>query len=169
MHPESYKLAAAILGKLGFTPKDLKDKATLQIIQEEVQKTNVTTLAAELEAGEPTVRDILGALAKPGRDPREDLPAPMTRKNIVKLSELTPGAIVKGTVHNVTDFGVFVDIGIKTNGLIHRSELSNKPFRHPLDVISVGDIVDVMILNVDENRNRIGLSLKQVETAGNTK
>ncbi|MDF2633919.1 MAG: Tex-like protein [Pelosinus sp.] len=169
VHPESYKLAAAILGKLGFTPKDLKDKATLQIIQEEVQKTNATTLAAELEAGEPTVRDILGALAKPGRDPREDLPAPMTRKNIVKLSELTPGAIVKGTVHNVTDFGVFVDIGIKTNGLIHRSELSNKPFRHPLDVISVGDIVDVMILNVDENRNRIGLSLKQVETAGNTK
>ncbi len=167
VHPESYKLAAAILGKLGFSPKDLKDKATLQIIQEEVQKTNAATLAAELEAGEPTVRDILGALAKPGRDPREDLPAPMTRKNIVKLSELTPGAIVKGTVHNVTDFGVFVDIGIKINGLIHRSELSNKPFRHPLDVISVGDIVDVMILNVDENRNRIGLSLKQVEAAGN--
>jgi uncharacterized protein len=165
VHPESYKLAAAILGKLGFTPKDLKDKATLQIIQEKVQKTNAASLAAELEAGEPTVRDILGALAKPGRDPREDLPAPMTRKNIVKLSELTPGAIVKGTVHNVTDFGVFVDIGIKTNGLIHRSELSHKPFRHPLDVISVGDIVDVMILNVDENRNRIGLSLKQVETA----
>jgi uncharacterized protein len=164
VHPESYKLAAAILGKLGFTPKDLKDKATLQIIQEKVQKTNAASLAAELEAGEPTVRDILGALAKPGRDPREDLPAPMTRKNIVKLSELTPGAIVKGTVHNVTDFGVFVDIGIKTNGLIHRSELSHKPFRHPLDVISVGDIVDVMILNVDENRNRIGLSLKQVET-----
>jgi uncharacterized protein len=167
VHPESYKLAAAILGKLGFTPKDLKDKATLQIIQEKVQKTNAASLAAELEAGEPTVRDILGALAKPGRDPREDLPAPMTRKNIVKLSELTPGAIVKGTVHNVTDFGVFVDIGIKTNGLIHRSELSHKPFRHPLDVISVGDIVDVMILNVDENRNRIGLSLKQVETVGN--
>ena len=167
VHPESYKLAAAILGKLGFSPKDLKDKATLQIIQEEVQKTNAATLAAELEAGEPTVRDILGALAKPGRDPREDLPTPMTRKNIVKLSELTPGAILKGTVHNVTDFGVFVDIGIKINGLIHRSELSNKPFRHPLDVISVGDIVDVMILNVDENRNRIGLSLKQVETARN--
>jgi uncharacterized protein len=166
VHPESYKLAAAILEKLGFTPKDLKDKSILQVIQEKVQTTDAAALAAELEAGEPTVRDILGALAKPGRDPREDLPAPMTRKNIVKLSELTPGAIVKGTVHNVTDFGVFVDIGIKINGLIHRSELSHRPFRHPLDVISVGDIVDVMILNVDENRNRIGLSLKQVETTG---
>ena len=119
-------------------------------------------MAAELEAGEPTVRDIFAALAKPGRDPREDMPAPMTRKNIVKLSELTPGAIVKGTVHNVIDFGAFVDIGIKTNGLIHRSELSHKPFRHPLDVVSVGDIVDVMILSVDEYRNRIALSLKQV-------
>ena len=162
VHPESYKLAAAILAKLNFTPKDLKDKVTLQAIQEAARVTDPSTLAAELEAGEPTVRDILAALAKPGRDPREDMPAPMTRKNIVKLSELVPGAIVKGTVHNVIDFGAFVDIGIKTNGLIHRSELSRKPFRHPLDVISVGDIVDVMILSVDENRNRIALSLKQV-------
>ncbi|EIW18630.1 MULTISPECIES: Tex family protein [Pelosinus] len=169
VHPESYKLAAAILAKLGFSPKDLKDKTTLQTIQEKALKANAAALAAELEAGEPTVRDILAALAKPGRDPREDMPAPMTRKNIVKLSELTAGTIVKGTVHNVTDFGVFVDIGIKTNGLIHRSELSYKPFRHPLDVISVGDIVDVMILNVDENRNRIGLSLKQVAAAGDKK
>jgi uncharacterized protein len=169
VHPESYQLAAAILEKLGFTPNDLKNKATLQLLQEEVQRIDAATLAAQLEAGEPTVRDILAALAKPGRDPREDMPAPMTRKNIVKLSELTPGAIVKGTVHNVTDFGVFVDIGIKTNGLIHRSELSYKPFRHPLDVISVGDIVEVMILNVDENRNRIGLSLKQAATIENKK
>ncbi len=169
VHPESYELAVAILAKLGFTPNDLKNKASLQQLQEEVQRIDAATLAAQLEAGEPTVRDILAALAKPGRDPREDMPAPMTRKNIVKLSELTPGAIVKGTVHNVTDFGVFVDIGIKTNGLIHRSELSYKPFRHPLDVISVGDIVEVMILNVDENRNRIGLSLKQAATAANKK
>lgn len=164
VHPESYKLAAAILGKLGFKPNDLKNKDTLQTIQEAVQTVNVANLATELEAGEPTVRDILAALIKPGRDPREDLPAPMTRKNIVKLSELTPGTIVKGTVHNVIDFGAFVDIGIKINGLIHRSELSNKFFRHPLDIVSVGDIVDVMILSVDEQRNRIGLSLKQVPT-----
>ena len=162
VHPESYKLAIAILGKLNFKPNDLKNKETLHLIQEAAKSANPATLATELEAGEPTVRDILAALAKPGRDPREDMPAPMTRKNIVKLSELTPGAIVKGTVHNVIDFGAFVDIGIKTNGLIHRSELSHKPFRHPLDVVSVGDIVDVMILSVDEYRNRIALSLKQV-------
>jgi uncharacterized protein len=167
VHPESYKLAAAILAKLNFTPKDLKNKATLQIIQDEAQKADASALATELEAGEPTVRDILAALAKPGRDPREDMPAPMTRKNIVKLSELTPGSIVKGTVHNVTDFGVFVDIGIKINGLIHRSELSHKQFRHPLDITSVGDIVEVMILSVDENRNRIALSLKQAAAAEN--
>jgi len=163
VHPESYKLASAILAKLGFSPKDLKNKVTLQAIQESAKTADSATLATELEAGEPTVRDILAALVKPGRDPREDMPAPMTRKNIVKLSELTPGAIVKGTVHNVIDFGAFVDIGIKINGLIHRSELSHKQFRHPLDVVSVGDIVDVMILSVDEHRNRIALSLKQVK------
>jgi uncharacterized protein len=139
----------------------LKDKENLAAIQAQAQNADAAALAAELAAGEPTVRDILLALARPGRDPREDLPAPLTRKNIMKLSDLTPGAIVKGTVRNVTDFGVFVDIGIKTNGLIHRSELSHKHFRHPLDVVSVGDIIDVAILGIDEERNRISLSLKQ--------
>ena len=162
VHPESYPLTESILNRLGFTPADLQNKERLQALQEAIQKADAAALAKELEAGEPTVRDILAALAKPGRDPREDLPLPMTRKHIVTLSELTPGSVVKGTVHNVTDFGVFVDIGIKTNGLIHRSELSHKAFRHPLDVLSVGDIVDVMILSVDESRGRIALSLKQV-------
>ncbi|MGL5512905.1 MAG: S1 RNA-binding domain-containing protein, partial [Sporomusa sp.] len=150
------------LGKLGFALKDLSDKNRLTLLQQTVLTADAKKLAEELNAGEPTVRDILGALAKPGRDPREDVPPPQTRKNIVKLSDITPGTIVKGTVHNVTDFGAFVDIGIKINGLIHRSELSHKPFRHPIDVISVGDILDVMVINVDEARQRIGLSLKQV-------
>ncbi len=163
VHPESYELAAAILAKLGHKPDDLKDKERLEAIQAKAKDADASALAAELAAGEPTVRDILAALAKPGRDPRQDLPAPLTRKNIMKLSDLTPGAIVKGTVQNVTDFGVFVDIGIKTNGLIHRSELSHKYFRHPLDVVSVGDIIDVAILSIDEGRNRIALSLKQVQ------
>lgn len=163
VHPESYKLAEAILTKIGFSTSQLKNKDSLKDLQEKAATADAAQLAVELEAGEPTVRDILAALSKPGRDPREDLPAPLTRKNVVKLSDLTPGTVVKGTVHNVIDFGVFVDIGIKTNGLIHRSELSNKPFRHPLDIVSVGDIIDVMILNVDENRGRIALSLKQVE------
>lgn len=92
------------------------------------------------------------------------MPAPLTRKNITKLSELQIGSIVTGTVHNVTDFGVFVDIGIKINGLIHKSELSYKPFKHPLDIVSVGDIIECLILGIDEPRKRISLSLKQVKT-----
>lgn len=162
VHPESYQLAESILGELGFTLSDLADKNNLQVLQAKIMLADAAKLAAKLNAGEPTVRDILAALAKPGRDPREDMPAPMTRKNIVKLSEITPGTIVKGTVHNVTDFGVFVDFGIKTNGLVHRSELSHKPFRHPLDIVSVGDIIECIVLSVDENRGRIALSLKQM-------
>lgn len=162
VHPESYPLAETILARMGFAVADLADRDRLQAIQAQAPKMDAALLAKELSAGEPTVRDILSALAKPGRDPREDVPPPQTRKNIVKLSDITPGTILKGTVHNVIDFGVFVDIGIKTNGLIHRSELSHKPFRHPLDVVSVGDIIDVMVISVDEARNRIGLSLKQV-------
>jgi len=120
-----------------------------------------------LQAGLPTVTDILQALAKPGRDPREDSPAPLSRKNVTKLSELQIGSIVKGTIRNVVDFGCFVDIGLKVNGLIHRSELSNRRFKHPLDIVSTGDIVDVMIISIDEARGRIGLSLKRVPEAKN--
>lgn len=161
VHPESYPLAKAILERLGFSIKDLADKNRLKDIQQRALSVIPAALATELNAGEPTVKDILAALAKPGRDPREDLPAPMTRKNIVKLSDIAVGTIVKGTVHNVTDFGVFIDFGIKTNGLIHRSELSDKPFRHPTDVVAVGDIVTCIVLNIDEQRGRIGLSLKK--------
>ncbi len=163
VHPESYLLAAKILDHLHFSLSALRDKDRLKALQIAVHAVDPAQLARILEAGEPTVRDILAALIKPGRDPREDMPAPLTRKNIVKLTDLQPGAIMRGTVHNVTDFGVFVDIGIKTNGLIHRSELSYKPFRHPLDIVSVGDIVDCVILHVDEDRGRIGLSLKQAQ------
>ncbi|HAK73595.1 MAG TPA: RNA-binding transcriptional accessory protein, partial [Sporomusaceae bacterium] len=162
VHPESYPLAQSLLEKLGFSVTSLSNKEQLKSIQQHVQQVDVTRLAAEANAGEPTVRDILAALVKPGRDPREDLPAPLTRKNVVKLSDIKPGTVVRGTVHNVIDFGVFVDIGIKINGLIHRSELSGKPFRHPLDIVSVGDIIDVLVISVDEERGRIGLSLKQV-------
>ena len=162
VHPESYELAQAILAQLGFSLADLGSRDGLKAIQQKAPRADAASLAAALGAGEPTVRDILAALVKPGRDPREDLPAPLTRKNIVKLSDIKPGTVVKGTVHNVIDFGVFVDIGIKVNGLIHRSELSSKPFRHPLDILSVGDIIDVLVISVDEERGRIGLSLKQL-------
>ena len=163
VHPESYALAESLLGCLGYAKTDLRSRDRLPELQEAVKRSDAAALAEKLNAGEPTVRDILDALAKPGRDPREDLPAPMTRKNIVKLDELLPGTVVRGTVHNVTDFGAFVDIGVKTNGLLHRSELSYKPFRHPLDIVSVGDVVEVVILSVDAVRNRIALSLKQAQ------
>ena len=162
VHPESYALAETLLARLGFCKADLTERTRLPQLQAALKTVDASALARELDAGEPTVRDILDALAKPGRDPREDLPPPLTRKNIVHLADLLPGTLVKGTVHNVTDFGAFVDIGLKINGLLHRSELSSKPFRHPLDIVSVGDIVEVVILSVDAARNRIALSLKQV-------
>ena len=162
VHPESYELAENILSRLGFELSDLSDKEQLGMFSAKVKLLDEEKLAKELNAGLPTVHDILSALLRPGRDPREDLPAPLTRQAVVKLSDIQTGTIMRGTVRNITDFGAFVDIGIKTAGLIHISELSKKRVKHPLDVISVGDILNVMVISVDEKRGRIGLSLKQV-------
>ncbi|MBP7250043.1 MAG: helix-hairpin-helix domain-containing protein, partial [Selenomonas sp.] len=162
VHPESYELAADLLGLLGFTVADLRDREKLALLSKKRAKADERALAQELGAGVPTVHDILDALVSPGRDPRADLPAPLTRQAIVKLSDIQPGTILRGTVRNVTDFGAFVDIGIKTAGLIHISELSRRRVRHPLDVVSVGETLDVLVISVDEKRGRIGLSLKQL-------
>ena len=162
VHPESYKLAEAILEKLGFELQDLSDKNQLAMLAAKSKLVDIAKLAKDLDAGEPTVKDILDALVKPGRDPREDLPAPLTRQAIVKLSDIKPGTIMRGTVRNITDFGAFVDIGLHQDGLIHISELSKKRVKHPLDVLSIGDVLNVMVISIDEKRNRIGLSLKQV-------
>ena len=162
VHPESYELAENILKRLGFELFDLNDKNQLAMLSAKAKLVDEEKLAKELDAGLPTVHDILSALLRPGRDPREDLPAPLTRQAVVKLSDIQTGTIMRGTVRNITDFGAFVDIGIKTAGLIHISELSKKRVKHPLDVISVGDILNVMVISVDEKRGRIGLSLKQV-------
>ncbi len=162
VHPESYPLAENILKELGFDLAQLS--ANSQAVQLAASKANAEVIAAKLEAGVPTVTDILEALAKPGRDPREDSPAPLSRKNVTKLSDLTIGSKVKGRVQNVVDFGVFVDIGLKVSGLIHKSELSTKYFKHPLDVVSVGDIIETVIISIDEQRNRIGLSLKKAQS-----
>jgi len=161
VHPESYSIAGKILEGIGFSTKDLAVREKLTQLREIISTINPKEEAEKLGAGEPTVKDILAALAKPGRDPREDVPPPLTRQNILKLSDLQIGSVLVGTVQNVTDFGAFVDIGLKTKGLVHRSELSDRRFRHPLDVISVGDIVDARIISIDEARNRIGLSLKK--------
>lgn len=161
VHPESYPLAEQILAELGFSLEDLADKNKLDLLKSKIKLVDIDKLATKLNAGVFTVKDILDALTKPGRDPREDLPAPLTRQNIIKLEDIKVGTIMRGTVRNITDFGVFVDIGIKTAGLIHISELSNKHVKHPLDVVSVGDILNVLVISVDAKRNRIGLSLNK--------
>ena len=167
VHPESYPLAEQILAELGFSLEDLTDKNKLNLLKAKIKLVDIDKLATKLNAGVFTVKDILDALTNPGRDPREDLPAPLTRQNIIKLEDIKVGTIMRGTVRNITDFGVFVDIGIKTAGLIHISELSNKHVKHPLDVVSVGDILNVLVISVDAKRNRIGLSLKQVTKENN--
>ena len=167
VHPESYPLAEQILAELGFSLEDLADKNKLDLLKSKIKLVDIDKLATKLNAGVFTVKDILDAITKPGRDPREDLPAPLTRQNIIKLEDIKVGTIMRGTVRNITDFGVFVDIGIKTAGLIHISELSNKHVKHPLDVVSVGDILNVLVISVDAKRNRIGLSLKQVTKENN--
>ena len=161
VHPESYELAERIIGELGFTLKDLQDKSQLEALQVKLPLVDIDKMAHKLDAGIPTVRDIIAALAKPGRDPREDLPAPLTRKHVVSLEDIKVGTFVKGTVHNVVDFGAFIDFGLKTNGLLHRSELCTAK-QHPSDVLAVGDIIEAEIISVDVKRNRIGLSVKSL-------
>ena len=161
VHPESYELAERIIGELGFTLKDLQDKSQLEALQVKLPLVDVDKMAHKLDAGVPTVRDIIAALAKPGRDHREDLPAPLTRKHVVSLEDIKVGTVVKGTVHNVVDFGAFIDFGLKTNGLLHRSELCTAK-QHPSDVLAVGDIIEAEIISVDVKRNRIGLSVKSL-------
>ena len=161
VHPESYELAERIIGELDFTLKDLQDKSQLEALQVKLPLVDVDKMAHKLDAGIPTVRDIIAALAKPGRDPREDLPAPLTRKHVVSLEDIKVGTVVKGTVHNVVDFGAFIDFGLKTNGLLHRSELCTAK-QHPSDVLAVGDIIEAEIISVDVKRNRIGLSVKSL-------
>ena len=165
VHPESYALAEKILQKLGFTLQDLRAPEQLERMKLKrrlLDERKERELAAALQAGAPTVHDILDALVSPGRDPRADLPAPLTRQAIVKLSELKPGTILRGTVRNITDFGAFVDIGLHEDGLIHISELAKRRVKHPLEVVSIGQVLRVMVISVDEKRGRIGLSLKRV-------
>ena len=158
VHPESYALAEKLIQLLGFQLSQCHNKD----FQAAALQADPAQLAAKLNAGLPTVTDILQALARPGRDPREDAPAPLTRRQVTKLSDLLVGSTLKGKVQNIVDFGVFVDIGLKTAGFIHISELSTKFVRHPLDVVAVGDIVEAEIISIDEARSRISLSIKNL-------
>ncbi len=161
VHPESYPLAVRILAEIGYEEQDLSDRETLTAIRERLKGLDVTETARTLEAGEPTVRDIIAALAQPGRDPRDELPAPLFRADVLSLKDLRPGLALQGTVQNVVDFGAFVDIGVEKAGLVHISQLSDDYVRHPTDVVQVGDIVSVTILEVDQARERISLTMKK--------
>ena len=159
VHPESYDACKKLMGILGYTDDDLRNKNIMDI-DEKVKIAGVGNLARALEVGEPTLRDIINELKKPGRDPREELPKPIFKSGIIELSQLKKGMRLKGTVRNVSDFGAFVDIGVHQDGLVHKSQMSNKFIKHPLDVVKIGDVIEVMVIDIDEKRNRISLSMK---------
>ncbi|HVS36758.1 MAG TPA: Tex-like N-terminal domain-containing protein [Gemmataceae bacterium] len=164
IHPESYPITRQILADLGFAPEDLRNKQRLEELREKLKGVSADEMAARLQAGPPTVRDILDALARPGRDPREDLPPPIFKKGVLKLEDLQPGMELKGTVLNVVDFGAFIDIGLKDSGLVHISQMANRYVKSPYDVTAVGDVVRVWVLAVDKDRRRVSLTMIQPGT-----
>ncbi len=161
VHPESYGAARQLIARFGGPDVRLPEVADRVRQALAAGQTTLARLAEELGVGEPTLADIIDALAKPGRDPRDDAPPPILRSDVLKLEDLQPGMWLKGTVRNVVDFGAFVDIGVKQDGLVHVSELADRFVRNPLDVVQVGDIVDVRVLTVDPARGRIGLSMRK--------
>ena len=157
IHPESYAAAKALLSLFGLTKGD-----DLSDLPKKLESYGIQKAAAECAVGEHTLVDIAKELAKPGRDPRDELPAPILRKDVLEMKDLKPGMVLTGTVRNVIDFGVFVDIGVHQDGLVHISQVCNRRLRHPSEAVKVGDIVKVIVLEVDEKRHRISLSMKQV-------
>ncbi|NGT10414.1 RNA-binding transcriptional accessory protein [Clostridium perfringens] len=160
VHPESYKVAKELIKTLGYTEEDLKN-GKLVDIDERVKAKGISNLAKELEVGEPTLNDIIKEIKKPGRDPREELPKPIFKSGVIEMKDLKSGMILMGTVRNVSDFGAFVDIGVHQDGLVHKSQMADKFVKHPLDIVKVGDVVEVRILDVDLKRKRISLSMKK--------
>ena len=159
VHPESYPAAKALLEKCGYTLSDVKN-ADISDLDKKVNEIGIEALSEEIGVGVPTLTDIVSELMKPGRDIRDELPKPMLRTDVMDMNDLTVGMMLKGTVRNVIDFGAFVDIGVHQDGLIHISEMSNKRIKHPSEVLTVGDVIDVWVKNVDVQRKRIGLTMK---------
>ena len=162
VHPESYEAAEKLINILGYSMDDLKNKK-LSDLEDRVKEKGLKNLESELEIGELTLKDIIKELQKPGRDPREDMPKPILKTGVIDLKDLQPGMELMGTVRNVSDFGAFVDIGVHQDGLVHKSQMANKFVKHPLDIVKVGDIIKVKIMEVDEKRKRISLTMKDVK------
>jgi uncharacterized protein len=159
VHPESYPVAIQLLEKFQFTPDVVRDKVRLPELQAKLAEANLAELARDLAVGELTLRDIVEALARPERDPRDDLPKPIFKKGVLKIEDLSAGMELKGTVLNVVDFGAFVDIGLKDSGLVHISQLANRYVKSPHDVVSVGDVATVWVMGVDQERKRVSLTM----------
>ena len=160
VHPESYEIAEKLLNTIGYNVNELTDKEKLVEIKSKLAAINIPNIAKELNVGEMTLKDIIEELSKPGRDPRDEMPKPVLREDVLKFEDLREGQILNGTVRNVTDFGAFVDIGVKHDGLVHISELSNGYVKNPSDVVSVGDIVKVKVIGIDKDRQKVKLSMK---------
>ena len=160
VHPESYEVAEKLLNEIGFDKKDLKDKEKLEAIQNKLKTVDIAKTSTDLNVGEMTLTDIIEELSKPGRDPREDMPKPILRSDVLKLEDLKEGMVLTGTVRNVIDFGAFVDIGVKHDGLVHISEMSEKFIKNPSDIVSVGDVVKVKVIKIDKETQKVGLSMK---------
>lgn len=163
VHPESYGAAEQLLQKTGHTTADLKHGGIPGLT---INGPELSALSSELGAGEITLRDIVAELNKPGRDPRADMPKPILRSDVLELKDLKPGMVLKGTVRNVIDFGAFVDIGVHQDGLVHISQLADRYVRHPLDVVKIGDIVDVKVLDVDPVKKKISLTMRGIKAKG---
>lgn len=162
VHPESYEIAEQLLSNIGYKKEDLLDKDKLKEIKGKLAGVDIVTTAKELNAGEMTLKDIIDELSKPGRDPRDEMPKQILRADVLKFEDLREGMVLTGTVRNVTDFGAFVDVGVKHDGLVHISQLSDSFVRNPSDVVSVGDIVKVKVIGIDEERQKVQLSIKEV-------
>ena len=163
VHPESYDKAEELLTKMGYSVDDLVKNDKLNELRDKLKKVNVKEMAKELDVGELTLQDIINELSKPGRDPREDMPKQILRSDVLKFEDLKENMVLKGTVRNVTDFGAFVDIGVKHDGLVHISQLSNNFVKNPSDVVAVGDIVDVKVIGIDSEKQKVSLSMKEVK------
>ena len=162
VHPESYAAAETLLKLTGYTMEDVA-AGRLDDLKSRVAAAGAEQLAAQAGVGVPTLLDVTKELVKPGRDPRDELPPPILRTDVMELKDLKPGMVLTGTVRNVIDFGAFVDIGVHQDGLVHISEVCSKFIRHPSEVVSVGDVVKVVVLEVDEKKKRISLSIKQAK------
>ena len=160
VHPESYEKAEQLLTKMGYNVDDLLKNEKILQIRNDLKKIDIKQTAKELDVGELTLQDIVNELSKPGRDPRDEMPKQILRSDVLKFEDLREDMILKGTVRNVTDFGAFVDIGVKHDGLVHISQLSNNYVKNPSDVVSVGDIVNVKVIGIDQEKQKVSLSIK---------